>query len=133
MTHQRRRSLMESYSIIQAMLHTYGIMDGGRTICITDNPYLSGDVRTARRLNIVRKKGTEYLQVPNYVCGPSSAYPKGIEWKEASKKSHFKYTSLKSEQIKEPQEDSLENADEVICGWHEQYKKKQKGEYVEFN
>jgi len=132
-TEQRRKDILDSFDAVKSMLRTYGICDEGRVICLTDNPYLSGDVRTARRLNLVRKKGIVYLQVPKYAYGSSSVSPKGIEWKEVSNKSRIKYASIKSEPIKEQTEDWIDNADEVICSWHEQYKKKQKGEYVEFN
>lgn len=131
LTHQHRRDLIESYSVIQAMLHTYGVMGGGSTICITDNPYLSGDVRTARQLNLVRKRGAKILQVPSGKRRNPTVAQKGIDWKEVSNESNMKYTSIKSEQISDLREDSLDNADEVICSWHEQYEKSRNGEHVE--
>jgi hypothetical protein len=132
MTQQRRRDLMESYSVIQAMLHTYGIMEGGRTICITDNPYLSGDVRTARQLSLVRSKDAEYLRAPSKNSKQHKSIQTALNWKESVKESNIKYASLKSEQILDPEENSLDNDDEVICSWHEQLKKRQNGEHIEF-
>lgn len=131
LTHQRRRDLIESYSVIQAMLRTYGIMDGGRIICITDNPYLSGDVRTAQRLNLVEKKGAKFLQVPSHRRDVSTAFQKRVDWKRVSDKSNIKYTSLKSEQA-EHREGSLDNIEEVIYSWHEQLEKRRNGEHIEF-
>ena len=127
-THQRRKDLEKSFEAIQTMLNTYGVMESGRTICITDNPYISGDVRTARRLNIVRKRGTKFLQAPSPKRAPSMLTPKGIDWKEAFNESNIKYAAIKSEPIKEPKGDWIDNADEVICSWHEQYKKRPNAE-----
>lgn len=131
-THQRRKDLEKSFEAIQTMLDTYGVIESGRTICVTDNPYISGDVRTARRLNIVRKKGIKFLQAPSSKRTPSKLTPKGIDWKEASNESNIKYAAIKSEPIKEPKEDWIDNAEELIVSWNEQYKKRQKGEPIDF-
>ena len=131
-TEQCRKDIQNSFDAVKSVLRAYGICDGGRTICITDNPYLSGDVRTARRLNLIKKGGEEFLQVPPIKRGPSTITHKGIDWKKASNESNIKYASIQSEPIKEQTEDWIDNADEVICSWHEQYKKRQKGEHIMF-
>lgn len=131
-TEQRRKDLQNSWEAIQSMLRTYGICEGGRTICLTDNPYLSGDVRTARQLNLERKMKASFWQVPSVKRESSKATPKATIWKETSNRSRIKYASIKSEPIKKQTEDWIDNADEVICSWHEQYKKRQNDDYVEF-
>lgn len=131
-TEQRRKDIENSCEAIQTMLRTYGICDGGRTICLTDNPYLSGEVSTAKQLNLEQKKKAVLGQVSSFKRRTSATTPKEIEWKKASDKSRIKYTSIKSEPIKVPKEDWIDNSDEVICSWHEQYKKRQNSEHVDF-
>lgn len=133
MTPMRRRMLRDSFATIQSLINSYRVIEGGATICVTNNAYITGDAKTSVKMGLSRRHGNQYLQIPTKRVKPKvESQAKDLEWKATRNNPSLKYAALNQKQIQEPVDDTLQNVDELICDWHVQYKKSKNGEHIDF-